>query len=457
MSVHKYLACELPNVGIISLGREGENLATRIEIDVSEWMQAYPGAAASILYKRPDGVVYNPAFVYSENIVVWDVARSDTAVAGTGEIEINLSGANGEVCKSARCGIMIDAALVKSSDSIPTSTPDWATQVIEAAANVSGAVEDIENAARDALAAKEAVEGWGEAYTTAETLPTGSDAFVELTEDEDGKKHLHFGMPIGPQGIQGVKGDTGPQGPRGDVGPQGPEGDVGPQGPRGETGPQGQKGDTGPQGPQGDVGPQGPKGETGETGAGFKVLGYYDTLALLEADVSDPKTGDAYGIGTAAPYNIHVWDSVHSEWKNSGPLQGAKGDTGPQGPQGPKGDTGPQGPQGPEGPQGPQGPKGDSVELDTTLKETGKAADAGAVGEALDELKNDKVNQKGWAGNKYLGTDADGNVIERDVESYSLPTASADVLGGVKVGSGLAIDENGVLFLALADGDEVSY
>lgn len=41
---------------------------------------------------------------------------------------------------------------------------------------------------------------------------------------------------------------------------------------------------------------------------------------------------------------------------------------------------------------------------------------------------------------------------------YSLPTASADLLGGVKVdGNGLKIDANGVLSLALADGDEVSY
>ena len=44
---------------------------------------------------------------------------------------------------------------------------------------------------------------------------------------------------IGPQGPQGVKGDTGPQGPKGDTGPQGPQGPEGPQGP------QGPKGDTG--------------------------------------------------------------------------------------------------------------------------------------------------------------------------------------------------------------------
>lgn len=73
------------------------------------------------------------------------------------------------------------------------------------------------------------------------------------------------------------------------------------------------------------------------------------------------------------------------------------------------------------------------VELDATLKEAGKAADAGAVGMALNEL------------NQAIPA------------PYSLPTASATVKGGVMVGNGLAIDENGVLSLALPDLDEVSY
>ena len=94
----------------------------------------------------------------------------------------------------------------------------------------------------------------------------------------------------------------------------------------------------------------------------------------------------------------------------------------------------------------------DPVGLDSTLEEAGKAADAKATGDALNQLSQQKVNQTGWTGNKYLGTDADGNVVEK-----ILPTASADIAGLVKIGSDFTIDENGVLSLALVDGDEVSY
>ena len=126
----------------------------------------------------------------------------------------------------------------------------------------------------------------------------------------------------------------------------------GPKGDTGATGPQGPKGDagaTGPQGPKGDAGatgPQGPQGPQGATGSGFAVKGYYASLALLQAAVTTPAAGDAYGVGSTHPYSIYIWDGVGGAWVDNGSLQGAKGDTGATGPQGPKGDTGATGPQG---------------------------------------------------------------------------------------------------------------
>ena len=66
----------------------------------------------------------------------------------------------------------------------------------------------------------------------------------------------------------------------------------------------------------------------GQQGKGFKVLGYYATLAALKSGVLNPETGDTYGVGTSEPYDIYIYDSISLDWVNNGPLQGAQGDKG---------------------------------------------------------------------------------------------------------------------------------
>jgi hypothetical protein len=68
------------------------------------------------------------------------------------------------------------------------------------------------------------------------------------------------------------------------------------------------------------------KGDKGETGSGLKILGYYATLSSLESAVANPNVGDAYGVGSAAPYNIYIYTSDNG-WVDNGQLQGAKGDS----------------------------------------------------------------------------------------------------------------------------------
>ena len=188
----------------------------------------------------------------------------------------------------------------------------------------------------------------------------------------------------GATGAEGPKGDKGDTGEKGDAftyadftpeqlaalkGEKGDKGDTGERGPQGEQGIQGIQGIQGEQGPQGVAGEQGPKGEKGDTGAGFKVLGYYDTVEALAVNITDPAIGDAYGVGSAAPYDIYIYDAANG-WVNNGPLQGAKGDKGDpftyddftqaqledlRGPQGPKGDTGDKGEPGAAGEAGSNG------------------------------------------------------------------------------------------------------
>ncbi|MDD5909831.1 MAG: hypothetical protein PUC54_06085 [Clostridiales bacterium] len=198
---------------------------------------------------------------------------------------------------------------------------------------------------------------------TATMLQSGADPTARVTES-DGAKVIELGIPAGPQG---PKGETGEAGPKGDAG---------------ERGPQGPKGDPGQDGAPGKDGAQGPKGDTG---SGFAVLGYFATQAALEAAITLPYAGDAYGIGSAQPYDIYIWDGINSVWVNNGPLQGAKGETGSQGPQGEPGPQGPQGETGATGETGPQGPQGETGATGETgpqgpQGETGPAGEPGPQG-----------------------------------------------------------------------------
>ena len=239
-----------------------------------------------------------------------------------------------------------DSLLVTENQGIAESVTGGQIQDLAKAGASEAAAQAAKSASDASAAAKKAAESAGAILgltVQADTLPPGADATAESSV-VDGKYRLVLGLPAGQTGLQGEVGPVGP------TGPQGRTGEAGPQGPRGETGA------TGPQGPQ------------GETGKGLVILDYYDTPELLEAAVLSPEAGDAYGVGTAEPYDIYIY-SLSQGWVNNGQLQGPQGPAGPEGAQGPQGETGPQGQEGPQGPQGepgatgpegPQGPQGET-------------------------------------------------------------------------------------------------
>lgn len=62
---------------------------------------------------------------------------------------------------------------------------------------------------------------------------------------------------------------------------------------------------------------------------GLVVLGNYATVSALEAAVTNPERGDAYGVGSAAPFDVYIWNG--SAWVNWGRIEGAPGEDGNNG------------------------------------------------------------------------------------------------------------------------------
>ncbi len=304
------------------------------------------------------------------------------------------------------------------------------------------------------------------------------------------------------ENLKGPKGDTGLTGPQGIQGPVGPQG---PKGEKGEIGPQGPKGEKGEafkysdftseqlnslRGSQGPVGPSGKDGEDGKDGVsvtsivtggisqedGFTVTPITFAKSdgseiIVELKAKDGINGKDGADGKDGVDGTVSFDNLTEEQKASlKGEKGDKGDTGEIGATGPKGDAGPAGPSNvltigtvtdgdaasatitgtspnqvlnlvlPKGDTGSTGPSGrdgvDGVSITTITAGTPTQSDGFTV-TPLTINKSDSTSETINISAKNGEDGASG--------TYELPIASADVLGGIKVGENLEIDENGVL------------
>ena len=166
------------------------------------------------------------------------------------------------------------------------------------------------------------------------------------------------------------------------------------------------------------------------------------------------------------PYYISAYDlavkrgfqGTLDEWLES--LKGDKGDTGA---------TGPQGPAGADGKDyvltdadkqeiaGMVKVPGGGAAIDDTTPSTTTTYSSQKIEDELSALNEAKANDAELAPVAKSGSYDDLTNKPTIPSAYTLPTASDSVLGGVKVGSGLAIDENGVLSLNVSNASGVSF
>lgn len=445
----------------IKLGRRGENQARKVVFDVLEkWREGYGEGVASLIVQRNGDAQPYPVTVTEDNgALVWLVSSVDTAVAGEGAAELRYT-VGDTIVKSQIYKTRVRETLEDSGETPPPAYQSWVDEVLQAAADAETAVSKmpyVDEATGnwfkwDATAGAFADTGVAATGPQGEVGPKG-DTGEQGPKGETGatgpKGDTGATGAQGPKGETGATGATGPQGPKGETGARGPQGEqgiqgeTGPAGPqgtkgdkgdaftysdfttaqlaalkgdKGDTGPQGEKGDTGatgptgpegPRGPQGEQGPrgqtgpqgeQGPAGPKGDTGSGLTVLSYYASKAALDAaQKATAAAGDAYGVGTAEPYDIYIFDGITGEFINNGPLQGAKGDTG---------ETGPQGPAGADGAPGADGAAGkDGVTFTPSMSDDGDLSWTNDGGKANPQTVNLKGPKGDTGARGPAGTD----------------------------------------------------
>lgn len=94
---------------------------------------------------------------------------------------------------------------------------------------------------------------------------------------------------------------------------------------------------------------------------GIRVLGVFPTIKDAKTALPGPyEYGDAFSIGTVAPYSLYIYTRNIMDFFNFGPFPapGPQGEKGEKGDKGDKGDRGEQGIQGRQGFQGIRGPTG---------------------------------------------------------------------------------------------------
>ena len=273
----------------ICIGKQGENLATRIDVDVTPWKTEYPAGNISLFVVPPVGNGYLAALEENGNTISWVIRDTDTAYDGSGKAELILKDADGTVIKSVTAyTTCIPSISADEPSDPPEAIRPWAEQILDAIASGALAGIGIESLEQTTISTDDSgINVW-----TA-TLTDGSTYQFEVRNGQRGEKGL--------QGAPGEKGDPftyadftaeqlaalkGEKGDKGETGPQGPKGETGAQGPKGDTG------DQGPQGPQGKTGPQGEPGSIESLTINGKTPDDSGAVTLTPADLGAATAGE---------------------------------------------------------------------------------------------------------------------------------------------------------------------
>lgn len=178
----------------VYLGRSGENLARTVKIDVSEWLDRWPGASIHILHRPRGSEGYYIADTTLEGgMLTWVIRAADVAAPGRGRLEIRAT--EGETIKKSMIGVsIVDASLTGNETDPPDPQKPWVDSVLAAAATVETSADRAEQAAEKAEQAAAKAE---QAAAKAEQAAAKSVLTVNgIGPDENGNVQVS-GLPEG--------------------------------------------------------------------------------------------------------------------------------------------------------------------------------------------------------------------------------------------------------------------
>ena len=122
----------------IDLGRQGENLARTIEIDISAWRAEYGEGTVQLLHQRQgDSTPYPAAVEQVGDVVRWAITSADTARVGYGAAQL-LFYAGDVLAKQCIYRTYVSPSLGQSAGEPPEAQQPWVERVLAEAAKVTG-------------------------------------------------------------------------------------------------------------------------------------------------------------------------------------------------------------------------------------------------------------------------------------------------------------------------------
>lgn len=165
---------------ILLLGKVGENLATKVIIDASEWQDG--SGTFQLLVKRADEELFTATIEQENGVVTWLIPAAEIGAAGYGEIELNYL-VDEVKMKSARVDTRVFSSI--QIDSLPPNGLTWSQLVL-------AAIQDARNAAEEAQSAEQAsdksADDSAERAKLAESYAKGGTS-TRTGEDTDNAKY----------------------------------------------------------------------------------------------------------------------------------------------------------------------------------------------------------------------------------------------------------------------------